>query len=184
MSERLVNNKVAARYARALFDSVADTKDAEAVRQDLDTLSQVFEQVPQLVVFLENPGIPVQDKLDLVEKQLSKGVNPWVARLMRIMVENGRMQVFPQLVVNFTELWNQRENTARAEVVTAVELEAELKARIQRTLESTLGFNRVDVQNRVDPGILGGMIVKIQDRIIDGSYIGRLEDLRKQLVKV
>lgn len=182
MSSRLENNKVAARYAKALFDSVIESGDVESVSKDLEAVDQLIQQLPKLLSFMENPGIPLADKLQLIEKQFTT-VNPWVSRTLKLLVENGRFSVFPQLMQWFTEYLHQRENITRAEVVTAVELEAELKKRIQKTLESTLGFNRVELQNRVEPGILGGVIIKVQDRVIDGSYVGRLEEMRKQLVK-
>lgn len=181
MGDRLDNNKVASRYARALFEGSVDAGEAASVAQDLETVNRIFTDVPQLGNFMANPGIPVAEKLALVDEQF-KAVNPWVLRLLRLLVENNRMPIFPHLVTWFTEYMNQRENVARAEVVSAVELEEELRRRIQKTLESTLGFSRVDIQNRVDPGILGGVIIKVQDKIFDGSYVGRLEELRKQLV--
>jgi F-type H+-transporting ATPase subunit delta len=183
MSSRLENNKVAARYAKALFESVVESGDLEAVSKDLEAVNEIIQQLPSLLSFMENPGVPEADKLQLIEKQFAQSVNPWVSRTLKLLVENGRFGVFPQLMQWFTEYLHQRENTTRAEVVTAVELEAELKKRIQKTLESTLGFNRVEIQNKVDPGILGGVIIKVQDRVIDGSYVGRLEEMRKQLVK-
>jgi F-type H+-transporting ATPase subunit delta len=183
MSTRLENNKVAARYAKALFESVVESGDVDAVSKDLETVNQIVQQLPSLISFMENPGVPAADKMELVSKQFDKSVSPWVSRTLKLLVENGRFGVFPQLVQWFTEYLHQHENVTRAEVVTAVELEAELKKRIQKTLESTLGFNRVEIQSRVEPGILGGVIIKVQDRVIDGSYVGRLEEMRKHLVK-
>lgn len=183
MSDRLENSKAAARYARALFDSTVDAGEAENVAKDLTSLGDVLAQVPDLAAFLENPGIPDNDKYAFIDQQFGKTVSPWVTRLLRLLVENKRTAVIPQLVTNFTELLNRMQNTAQAEVIIAVELEEELRNRIRRTLESTMGFQRVEVETRVDPGILGGMIIKIQDQVIDGSYVGKLEDLRKQLAK-
>jgi F-type H+-transporting ATPase subunit delta len=181
MSDRLGNNKVASRYAKALFESTLPLGQIDAVARDLSEMDQVFTSVPALTGFLENPGIPMAEKIALLEQQFGESANPWVMRLLKLLIENNRIVVFPQLVQQFHVLINQRENTAQAEVVSAVELEEELRTRIRKILESTFGFNRVDIQNRVDPGLLGGVIVKIQDQVIDGSYVGRLEELRKQI---
>jgi F-type H+-transporting ATPase subunit delta len=184
MSIRLENNKVAARYAKALFESTASGGDLEKVHQDLLSISTLLAEVPQLNTFLENPGVPQADKQAFIDQQFSKHVTPWVHRLLKLLVENNRSAVFPQLVTRFGEYRNQQENSASAEVISAVELEEELRTRIRKTLESSLGFTRVDLQNRVDPGLLGGVIIKIQDKVIDGSYVGRLEELRKQVSKL
>ncbi|WP_373531109.1 ATP synthase F1 subunit delta [Vampirovibrio sp.] len=184
MSNRLQNTKVASRYAKALFESVRHGSELEQVHQDLKTIQELMAQVPQLSLFLENPGIPEADKQSFVDEQFGKSTTPWVHRLLKLMVENGRTVVMPQLVSQFAEYRNRQENTASAEIITAVELEAELRDRIRKTLETSLGFSRVDLSNRVDPGLLGGAIIKIQDKVIDGSYVGRLEELRKQIGKL
>ncbi len=181
MSNRLENNKVASRYAKALFESVQETGEIEKIHEELKTVADLITQVPQLGPFLENPGVPQVDKQQFIDEQFGKKVSPWVHRLLKLLVENQRAGVIPQLLSQFTEFRNQYENSTTAEIITAVELEEELRTRIRKTLESTMGFTRVDLQNRVDPGLLGGAIIKIQDQVIDGSYVGRLEALRKQV---
>jgi F-type H+-transporting ATPase subunit delta len=183
MAKRLENSKIASRYAKALFESVSASGEIEKVATDLQAIADILTQVPDFNRFIENPVIPVEDKIRFAEQQVFQQVNPWVGRIITLLLKNNRMPVFPQLVEHFINLLNQRENVAQAEVITAVELEAELRARIQKTLESTFGFQRVDLSHRVDPGLLGGAIVKIQDQVIDGSYVGRLEALRKQIAK-
>lgn len=184
MSTRLENNKVAGRYAKALFESVQQSGELDKVHQDLTAVNDLLTQVPQLGTFLENPGVPMVDKQQFIDEQFGKNVSPWVHRLLKLLVDNKRAAVIPQLVSQFNEARNQFENSTTAEIITAVELEEELRTRIRKTLESSLGFNRVDLHNRVDPGLLGGAIIKIQDQVIDGSYIGRLEELRKQVSKL
>lgn len=184
MSKRLENNKVAARYAKALFESTLESGEVKQVADDLSSVNSLMAQVPTLISFLENPGVSQVEKLQLLDQQIAKSVSPWVSRLLKLLVENNRIAIFPQLVTQFNEIINQRENTAQAEVVSAIELEEELRNRIRKTLESTFGFSRVDLENRVDPGLLGGVIIKLQDQVIDGSYVGRLEELRKQISKL
>lgn len=184
MSNRLENNKVAARYAKALFESTLESGDVNQVASDLAAVNTLMSQVSNLISFLENPGIAQADKIQLLDEQISKSVSPWVDRLLKLLVENNRVAIFPQLVTQFNECINQRENTTQAEVISATELEDELRTRIRKTLETTFGYSRVDLQSRVDPGLLGGVIIKVQDQVIDGSYVGRLEELRKQISKL
>ncbi|WP_303673686.1 ATP synthase F1 subunit delta [Vampirovibrio chlorellavorus] len=181
MSNRLENNKVASRYAKALFESVQESGEVDRVHEDLRTVSDLLSQVPELAAFLENPGVPQADKQQFIDEQFGPKVTVWIHRLLKLLVDNHRAGVIPALVDQFSEFRNQAENSTSAEVITAVELEEELRNRIQKTLESTMGFSRVDLHNRVEPGLLGGAIIKIQDQVIDGSYVGRLEALRKQV---
>ena len=184
MSTRLENNKVAARYAKALFESTSASGEVDKVASDLAVAHELFQQVPSLQRFLENPAVSMDEKQRFLDEQFGKTVGPWVLRLLKLLVENQRVAIFSQLVKQFNACQLQQANAAQAEVVSAIELEEELRNRIRKTLETTFGFSRVDIQNRVDPGLLGGVIIKLQDQVIDGSYIGRLEEMRKQFSKI
>jgi F-type H+-transporting ATPase subunit delta len=181
MSNRLENNKVAARYARALFEAASAAGEAEPVARDLERVQSALDEVSGFYDFMANPGIPEREKRSLVQDHVAKGLGAWVTRILDLLMENGRIAVLPQLTTQYIELLNQSENITQAEVITAVELEQELRDRIRRTLETSFGYSRVELQHRVDPGILGGMVLKVRDQVIDGSYIGRLEELRKQV---
>lgn len=181
MSNRLENNKVAARYAKALFESTLQSNELETVAKALESAKQVFLQLPNLISYLENPGVTQLEKQELLALQFSAtNTNPWVYRMLNLLIENNRISAFPQLVTFYSDFINQQSNTAQAEVVTAVELEEELNNRIRQAIEIAFGFSRVELLSRVDPGLLGGVIVKIQDKVIDGSYLSRLEALGKQ----
>lgn len=184
MSDRLENNKVASRYAKALFESTLDSGETEKVAKDLALVNDVMTSTPALDRFLKNPAVSMEEKQQFLDQQFSKNVGAWVLRLLKLLIENKRVAIFEQLVEQFNALVLQSENAAHAEVITATELEEELRNRIRKTLETTFGFSRVDLQNRVDPGLLGGVIIKLQDRVIDGSYVGRLEEMRKQFSKI
>lgn len=184
MSNRLENNKVAARYAKALFESTEASGEVDKVSNDLAAVNAVFQSVASLETFLENPAISSDEKQQFLDQQFGKAVGPWVLRLLKLLVENQRIVIFSQLVEQFNAYVLQRDNAAQAEVISAIELEEELRTRIRKTLESTFGYSRVDLQNRVDPGLLGGVVIKLNDQVIDGSYIGRLEEMRKQFSKI
>ena len=178
---KLEENKVAARYAKALFEGASEVGVVEVVERELIHLDETFQKVPALLTFLDNPAIPIQERMAFAQAQIASGVNPWVGNLVKIMVENHRIMAFSRLVNHFCLLINKRDNVTSAEVVTAVELDGKMADKLRKQLEGMFGYSKVNLETRVDPGILGGAIVKIHDRVIDGSYIGRLEQLRKQI---
>lgn len=183
MTARLEERKVAARYARALFDGTLEKGGDElaTAEKDLVEVTRMFGEMPELRQFLTSPAVPQQDKITFVEKQLAPNVSDWVGNLLKLLAENHRVEALPVIAEAFEALKRKHENIATAEVVTATELDDALAGRIEDTLKSMYGFNRVELRRKVDPGILGGMILKIQDKVIDGSFVGRLEDLRKQV---
>lgn len=183
MAARLEEMKIAARYARAIFESAVDAGDAveKDVTQSIQTLGQLFEEVTDLDPFFKNPAIPHTEKLDFIQKQFNQNVPELVYNLLLIMLENDRLAVFPALAKRVAELSNERHQIAVAEVITAVELPKSLEKKFETVLKKRYGLSEVTLQKRVDPGILGGAIIKIQDKVIDGSFVGKLETLRKQI---
>lgn len=179
---KLEDNKIAARYSKALFDSALEAGQLEETQADLNALVQVTKELPGLRDFFANPAIPQNEKETFVKEQLASKVSKLVGNLLMLMAGNGRMSILAQLAEQFSALVNQHHHVAKAEVITAVEMDGSLLDNLQKALESRFGFSRVELHNRVEPGILGGAIVKIQDQIIDGSFSGRLETLKKQLV--
>ncbi|MGE0201039.1 MAG: ATP synthase F1 subunit delta [Candidatus Melainabacteria bacterium] len=177
----LADNKVTARYAKAIFDLALENNALDAVHEELGAVSQLFEKSPALTQFLENPAIPVQDKLALVNTQVADKLKTGVANLIRIMTENNRLLAFPALAAQFEALLKQHRQVAVADVLTAVPLDQGLSQQLQQALKKRYGYTDVEIANRVDPGILGGVVIRMNDTVIDGSYIGKLESLRKEL---
>lgn len=181
MASRLEENKIATRYARALFESAVESGSPEKLFKDLTTLQEVIQAIPELLPFLSNPSIPTQEKQAFLDSQFTKKSNVVLLNLLKIMVDNDRISAFPLVVERYQDLLNELENVTTAEVVTAFEVAAPLEKKIKNALEATFGFNRVDLHKRVDPGLLGGVMIKIQDKVIDGSFVGKLESMRKQI---
>ncbi len=181
MAKKLESMKIAGRYARALFASCNGTGKEQAIADDLNQLKIVFETTPSLTHYIENPGVTLADKKALIHENFSSSLTLWVQRTLDLLLDNKRLLVVPYLADQFTQLLRERDHITEAEVITATELEAELRERIRRTLESTFGYQEVILTHTVNPSLIGGMVVKIRDQVIDGSYAGRLEDMRKQM---
>lgn len=182
MAEKMEDNKIALRYARALFETAVEKDDVDAVRDSLNEVGDVYQSVPDMTRFLQNPGIPVEDKQSFLQKQFGgKKTQPLVGTLLNLLLENGRVSVLPYLVRQYNDLADTHENVAKAEVVTAAPLDAKLEKKLQKALETNYGYSRVELETNVDPKLLGGVIVRLKDQVLDGSFIGRLEALRKQV---
>ena len=181
MTARLEERKVAARYAKALFEGSLEQGELATAERDLADLNRVFGDMPDLRNFLTNPAVPQHEKMAFVEQNIVPNVSGWVGNLIKLLAENHRVEALPVIAEAFDELKRKHENVATAEVVTATELDPALAEKIENTLKTLYGYSRVELWRKVDPGILGGVILKIQDKVIDGSFVGRLEDLRKHV---
>lgn len=182
-SSRLEENRIAHRYARALFEKADAEGKAEEMLRDLEALQTVFLKSPDITAFFANPAIPIAEKFEIIQtyfcpEHKQAAVNAWMANLLKLLAEHERMGAFPALVDQYRDMLHEKNNIAVAEVTTAIEIEADLLHRIKHTLEKLYGFREVILHPRVNPALLGGIVIKIQDKILDGSYIGRLEALR------
>jgi F-type H+-transporting ATPase subunit delta len=181
MSDRLESEKIAARYSKALFD-IATPEERQAILQGLNLLQSVLEQTPEFMSFLSNPATTLTDKHSFLHQYLShKDLSPRIISLMTLLLENNRIHIFPQISSSFHQWVNQANNRIEAEVISATEMNAPLKERLSKTLASLFGFQHVELKSHIDTSLLGGLTIKIQDQVIDGSYLGRLEAIRKHI---
>jgi F-type H+-transporting ATPase subunit delta len=170
--------RVARRYARAAFDLAVSNGQEEEWLRDLRSIESILAQ-PELEGLLDNPSVPFSEKRGVVERALA-GLDPLRRNFVYVLVEHGRTSAMSDIVEEFQRELNDYQGIAIAEVTTAVPLdEAESRA-VARQLGQLVG-KRIVLEKRVDPSILGGVIARIGDRLVDGSIAGQLEGLRREL---
>jgi F-type H+-transporting ATPase subunit delta len=179
--ELLDARKIASRYAKALIEAADEQGQLDAVTQDIERLQRVYLEVPELNRFFANPAIPVADKQDVVKKQFHKGLSSMMGNLFSLLVENDRIAILPEILQAAVEIIRKRDGIAQAEVTVPIALSDALEKKMRKTLEKLFGYQQVELNIKVDPAILAGAVVKIGDKIIDGSYHGKLETLRRQV---
>jgi len=168
------------RYARALLDVTLQKYDPERVRNDLRDAAATLEGHPELMRSLSQPGVPVERKRRLISALWGERVAEPVIRLMTLLVERGRIAQLPEIAESYSALWNARRHVATAEVISVGPLEAGQMASVQKALEKATGLG-VEMRPRVDPAILGGLLVRVGGRSYDGTVRARLKALRERL---
>ena len=168
----------AARYAAAYFDLASRDGDTAAWRSDLARAVEALGDPGSLAV-LANPRVGGADRVGFALSLLD-GARPQLRNLVRLLLERGRVRILPEVLRRYDQLVDRASGTVRAEVVAAVEVDARLERRIAAALQQSLGAS-VQTTVRQDPAILGGLVIRIGDRVIDGSVRTRLEQLRAAL---
>ncbi len=179
--EQLESRKIALRYARALFEAAQETNEMAYVTENIGRLRQLYQDVPEMNAFFQNPMIPASEKRDLIETHFKQNLSPMIGNFLNILIENDRVAVLQEILEAYIEMVREKEGIVQAEVTVPVELEPKLEQKLQSTLESLFGYQQVEIKTIVDPAIIAGAVVKIGDKIIDGSYHGKLETLRRQV---
>ena len=168
----------ARRHAQAVFQIAMEKKDLETWQADLERIAEVL-RYPQLVALLENPKIRFSEKKRILQNIL-EGINPVAMNLVYFLVTKNRLRIVEDLVAEYGRLINAHYGKETAEVITAIPLGDEEKGKIQKKL-ATITKKEVVITTQVDPDIIGGVVAKAGDQLIDGSVRTRLKELKKSL---
>jgi F-type H+-transporting ATPase subunit delta len=169
------------RYATAAFTVAGRTGDYDAWLQALSELARVLQMPSARTVFL-SPAVPAAQKAAALDR-IMPDVSPLVRNFVHILVNRDRLGEVPGIVEALRELINVQRGIITAEVTTAVPLDAELERVVAERLAAHLGreAQKVSIRSRVDPSIIGGVVARIGDQVIDDSVRGRIERLRRTL---
>jgi F-type H+-transporting ATPase subunit delta len=170
----------ARRYAEAAFEVAMRDDTVEAWRSELDTAASIVadERVARM---LANPALPLEQRVEMAKSIFGASLSQPALNLIGLMLRRGRIHELPRLAAEFRRLDNARQGITIATAISAAPLTQDEIHALTERLESLTG-GRVELEVQVDPSLLGGLVVRVGDRMIDGSVRGRLERLRNQLV--
>ena len=168
------------RHAQAVFQIALERNELERWQSDLRIIGERL-QAPQLVGLLENPKVPFGEKRRIVQTVCAE-ISPLAMNLVLLLVARNRLGILDELIAEYGHLVDAHQGREHAEVTTAVSLEEREKQMIETKLSEVLQ-KEVVVSTRVDPEIVGGMVVRIGDQLIDGSIHARLQSLKRSLIE-
>jgi F-type H+-transporting ATPase subunit delta len=171
----------ARRYARALLDVAVAKGEAEALRGELGAMAEAIEAHDALKALLANPAVSPERKRKLVAAVAEKaGASALLARLLALMGERDRLGLLGMVAAAYAKMWNAHRGVLAAEAVSAVPLDEAQTRSVTEALRAATG-REIDLRARVDPRLLGGMLVEMEGRTYDGSVRARLVALRRAM---
>lgn len=170
----------ARRYAEAAFQLASRDDAHDAWSKDLATAVELIGD-PRVARIVSNPSVPLHDRSATIGRLLDGRVSPLVANLVRLLDQRGRLALLPAIAAEYTRLLDAVRGVVAATVTSAAPLDDREVGAIRTQLEATTG-RTVKLATAVDPTLIGGVTVRVGDRMIDASVRGRLERLRDQLV--
>jgi F-type H+-transporting ATPase subunit delta len=165
-------------YAEAMFTLLEAEGGANEVQDELFRFSRVLESNDELRQTLQDPHIPVERRVQIVEDLLGGRASALTTGLVSLVVLTGRTRELSAMVNELLELCAARGEKVVAEVHSAVELTDDQKSRLAAALKQSTGKD-VDIVVVVDPSVIGGIVTQIGDTVIDGSVRQRLSQLRE-----
>lgn len=173
---------LARRYARALFLSASAAGQVQTVEEDLDRVLQVWGDTFALREVLGGVLIPRSRQKELLERLFQGRVTRPVLNLVSLLLDERRLRLLEEIRRQYRLLADEARGIILVEVVSARPLPEEAQEALREALEKKLG-RKVRLETSLDPNLIGGVRVKIGDRLYDGSVRGQLERLRQRLAK-
>ncbi len=175
------NKVIAERYATALFELAQEQRQETAYGGILTDIIAMMDEHPDFGRLLNHPVVKKEDKKQLLSKLFSGKVPEQMLNFLHLLVDKKREDYLPEIQAEYTRLMNASNKTIITDVVTAVPMFKKTEAILKQQLEDYLG-QQVVMNCHTDPDLLGGVTIKIGDRMIDGSLKTQLNNLAQALV--
>jgi len=177
----LIGNIVARRYAKALYALGVKDKAADTLGKDLAGLAGALDTSPELGKLFSNPSFNAQEKKGVVKEVAGRlGMSPLTTNFLSLLADKGRLDAVAEINAVFAELLDEAHGVVRGHMITAVKLPEKRQKDIKSSLEKRLGKKLV-LDYGVDKNILGGVILKVGDKVLDGSLRAQLQTLKDQI---
>jgi F-type H+-transporting ATPase subunit delta len=178
----VIGSNVARRYAKAIFEIGVESSTLKQLVEQIAALADAYSSSPELQRALDNPLVAHEAKKAVLRELADRtGVSPVARNSLLLLGDRRRLHALPGIARVLREMSDARQGVVRAEVVTAVRLSEGYFARLQAALEGLTG-QKVALDRREDPSILAGVVVRIGDRVYDGSLRARMNQLGQALL--
>ncbi|KAB2953807.1 F0F1 ATP synthase subunit delta [Heliorestis acidaminivorans] len=179
----MLTGAVSRRYAQALLEIGTQTNSLDQLENELGRFVVLLDDNRELQQHLYHPSIVVEAKKELVDAILTKDGYSQVARsFILLVIERRRENYLKDIYREFVRLANQARNLLEAQVTSAIELSQEQVKKLTKEIARLTG-KTIILKQKVDPALIGGIVITIGDRVIDGSVVGKLQGMREALLK-
>ena len=170
--------QISKEYAEALFALACENGKEGSFMAALEEIGKIFEESPDYMDFLASPSIPLQERLNAIESAFGDAVPEYLLSWLELLCEKGRIGLFSECVEEYRALLNAKQSVVTAKVTSAVPLtDGELEA-LKKKLEK-ISRNTVLPVCSVDPTLLGGIVIELDGKVIDGSLRRRLQRVKE-----
>jgi F-type H+-transporting ATPase subunit delta len=172
--------EIAEVYARSLFEVATEQDKLDLVREQLGEFAEALDESHELQMFFFSPYFSTDEKQDGLRRTVTE-VDESFLNFLSLLLENHRMPVIFRVRREYDRLWRETNQLLAVQITSAVELDPSVAERVGDEIGRQTG-RTVELTSAVDPEILGGIVVRVGNSIIDASIRTRLDNLRKQVV--
>jgi F-type H+-transporting ATPase subunit delta len=168
-------------YARSVFEVAREHGRLDELREQIGQFADALDENRQLAVFFFSPYFSTQEKQEMLGRVLD-GADEIFLNFLSLLIENHRMPVIFRARQQYERLWDEENRTLPVEVTSAIALDQATTESLGRTIGERAG-RKVTLSARVDPDILGGIVLRVGNSILDASIRNRLEQLRRHVAQ-
>jgi F-type H+-transporting ATPase subunit delta len=173
--------EIAQVYARALFEVAVEHDSLDEIREQLDQFADALDKNRQLASFFFSPYFSAEEKKDGLARAVTDA-NPAFANFLQALIERHRMPAIFRIRAEFIDLWDEAKRLLPVLITTAIELDSATVESLSKRIGDQVDRN-IEMSTAVDPEILGGVMLRVGNVILDASIKNRLEQLRKQVAQ-
>ena len=177
---KLVSNT----YGDALFELALENNQLDSMLEEVKAVASVLQENEDLTKLMNHPKIVKEEKIKIIEEIFTNQVSREVVGLMRMIVQKGHFNEMESVFMYFIDRVKEYKNIGTAYVTSAVTLSDGQKSAVEKRLLETTKYVQFEMHFDVDAALIGGMTIRIGDRVVDSSVKNKLNDLTRELLKI
>ncbi len=166
-------------YGQSLYDLAVAEGISDEILKEMEAVRSIFVENPDYVTLLSEPSIPKKERLGLIDEAFGDSLQVYLLNFIKILVEKGLLRSFSACFKRYRASYNSDHGIEDAVVTSAVPLKDDSFDQLKKRLESLTG-KKILLKQKVDPDVLGGIKVELEDRLYDGTVKGRLKELGRR----
>ena len=171
-------------YGDALFELAVEENRVDELSEEIQVLTEILEQNKDFEKIMVHPEIPQETKLQVIEDVFKGRVSGTLTGFLRIVAAKGRYKELPGIFAYFTARVKEYKKIGVAEVTSAIPLTGVQKQKVEQKLLQTTPYETMEIEYKVDAAKIGGLMIRIGDRVVDGTVSSRLAALTSCLMKI
>ena len=179
----MVPQGIAKRYATALFNAALNKNIAGDIHEEAEGLRTLLEDNPSFKRFLLSPQILTEDKKQVLKSSFEGRSSPLFVEFLMLLIDKKRFPFIDEIIEAYNYLYEHHEGVMEVQSITAVPIDSRMEDKLRKRLADATG-KQIRLTPQVDPAIIGGIILVMEDKIIDGSVRFQMEKLKRQLDEI
>lgn len=171
-------------YGEALFELALEENKTDVLLEEVQELQEVLLVNPELTELFLNPKLTRAEKEEALVEIFTGRISPELIGMFRLVLQKGRFRELDRIFTYFIQRVKAYQKIGVAEVTTAIPLSDVQKEAVQERLLQTAGFDTMEMRYQVDEDLVGGMVIRIGDRVVDSSIRTKLENMQRELMKI